>query len=208
VSRFSQAISEGDGISVIPLLEGDVAGLAALAEEAGAEAVAVRSLAEVEQVRSRCSLPVLVREPEFALDQDFRDVSPGGADACVVIFGRVGEDEGLLEGLYERVQQEATDCVVEVRDDEELRETLERVDPDIFLIAERDAVEDWQELERTLDLLPDVPAGKLVISEAGVVAREQVVALERAGVDAILVGPTSLQDFPAALAELTGRVEI
>ena len=37
VSRFSQAISEGDGISVIPVLEGDVEALAALAEQAGAE---------------------------------------------------------------------------------------------------------------------------------------------------------------------------
>jgi indole-3-glycerol phosphate synthase len=202
MSRFSQAISEGDGISVIPLLEGDIGELAALAEEAGAEAVAVWRLGEVEQVRSRCSLPVLVREPEFDVD-----VSSVGADACVVIFSRFGEDEGLLEGLYERVQQDAVACVVEVRDDEELRETLERVDPEIFLIAERDPDKDWQELERTLDLLPDVPAGKLVISEAGVVAREQVVALERAGVDGILVGPTFLQDFPAALAELTGRAE-
>lgn len=205
MSRFSQAISEGDGISVIPLLEGDVAELAALAEEAGAEAVAVWSLGEVEQVRSRCSLPVLVREPDLNLEENLRFVSSVGADACVVIFSRVGEDEDLLEALYERVQQDTVDCVVEVRNDEELRETLERVDPEILLIAEREPENDWQELERTLDLLPDVPAGKLVISEAGVVAREQVVALERAGVDALLVGPTVLQDFPAALAELTGR---
>ena len=63
-------------------------------------------------------------------------------------------------------------------------------------------------LERTLDLLADVPAGKLVISEARVRAREQVVALENAGVDAILVGAESLRsssDFASALAELTGR---
>ena len=39
MSRFSQAISEGDGISVIPVLAGDVEALAAQAEEAGAEAI-------------------------------------------------------------------------------------------------------------------------------------------------------------------------
>jgi len=53
-----------------------------------------------------------------------------------------------------------------------------------------------------------VPAGKLVISEARVSVREQVVALENAGVDAILVGAEVLQgsaDFASALAELTGR---
>ena len=68
--------------------------------------------------------------------------------------------------------------------------------------------DDEEDLERTLDLLADVPAGKLVISEARVSAREQVVALENAGVDAILVGAEVLQgsaDFASALAELTGR---
>ena len=38
----------------------------------------------------------------------------------------------------------------------------------------------------------DVPAGKLVVSEARIVTHDQVLALERAGVDAILVhGPAS-----------------
>jgi indole-3-glycerol phosphate synthase len=207
VSRFSQAISEGDGISVIPVLEGDVGELAALAEEAGAEAVAVWRLGDVEAVRARCSLPVLVREPDFALDENLRFLSAGEADACVVTFERFGGDEDLLERLYERVHGEDVDCVVDVRDEEELQGALERVDPEIILISERGPAEDWQELERTLDLLPDIPAGKLVISEAGVVAREQVVALERVGIDAILVGPVFLQDFGAALAELTGRAE-
>ena len=47
MGRFSQAISEGDGISVIPVLEhGDVRALAAAADASGAEAIAVRSVAE------------------------------------------------------------------------------------------------------------------------------------------------------------------
>ncbi len=80
--------------------------------------------------------------------------------------------------------------------------------PDIILISERGLEDDEEDLERTLDLLADVPAGKLVISEARVIAREQVIALENAGVDAILVDAEVLKtspDFAAALAELTGR---
>ena len=53
-----------------------------------------------------------------------------------------------------------------------------------------------------------MPAGKLVISQSRVREREQVVALERAGVDAILVEADFLRvapDFASALAELTGR---
>jgi indole-3-glycerol phosphate synthase len=207
VSRFSQAISEGDGISVIPLLEGDVAELAVLAEEAGAEAVAVWSLDDVAAVRSQCSLPVLVRDPQLVLDEELRALSTGDADACVLVYERFSSEEDLIERLYERLNDESADCVVDVRDEEQLEEALERVDPEVILISEREAEEDQEDLERTLDLLPDVPAGKLVISEAGIVAREQVVALERAGVDAILVGADFLRDpdFAAALAELTGR---
>jgi len=37
-----------------------------------------------------------------------------------------------------------------------------------------------------LELLPDVPAGKLAIADVEVVTRDEVVALERAGFDAVL----------------------
>ena len=49
--RFSQAISEGDGISVIPLLRGDLPALARAAEDAGAEALAVESVRDVDHLR-------------------------------------------------------------------------------------------------------------------------------------------------------------
>ena len=38
-----------------------------------------------------------------------------------------------------------------------------------------------------LELLPDVPAGKLAIAQVEVSTREEVLALERAGIDAVLV---------------------
>jgi indole-3-glycerol phosphate synthase len=45
-----------------------------------------------------------------------------------------------------------------------------------------------------------------VISESPVVVREQVLALERAGVDAVLVGGTvATGELEAILVELTGR---
>ena len=195
MSRFRQAISEGDGISVVPMLTGDVEELAALAEEVGAEAVAVAA-ADVERVRASTGLAILARGGEPA------SVSSAGADAWILPF-----DEGA-EDTFARARTLGLDCAVDVRDEDTLEEVLQRIDPDIVLISERGLDEDEEHLERTLDLLADVPAGKLVISEAHVRAREQVVALERAGVDAILVGGEALRggsDFASALAELTGR---
>jgi indole-3-glycerol phosphate synthase len=203
VGRFSQAIAEGDGISLIPMLEGDVERLAAIAEAAGAEAVAVSNLADAERARAATSLPVLVR------GNDVQAVSAVGADACVLAFetpGWGGERNERVEELYALAFELGVDCAVDVADEEALEQALERLDPEIVLIAERDPERIEEELERTLDLLPDVPAGKLVVSACTVRAREQVLALERAGVDALLLGPGS-GDLQAVVAELSGRVE-
>ena len=191
MSRFSEAISEGDGISVIPVLEGDVEALAALAEEAGAEGIAVRA-ADVERVRARTGLPILARDGEPPA------VAAAGADAVVVSFEDATDDARLV-ALWEL----ELDFAVDVREEEQLEDVLERIDPEIVLISERGVADDQEDLELTLDLLADVPAGKLVVSEARIVSREQVLALERAGVDAILVhGLPGDADFRAVLEEL------
>jgi indole-3-glycerol phosphate synthase len=195
VSRFSEAISEGDGISVIPVLEGDVGALAALAEEAGAEGIAVRA-EDVAGARARTGLPILAR------DGDPNAVAAAGADAVVVQY-ETTSDEGRLEELYGTAYDLGLDFAVDVREEEELEEALERIDPEIVVISERGLDEGEEDLELTLDLLADVPAGKLVVSEARIVSYDQVVALERAGVDAILVqGLARDPDFGAILEEL------
>ena len=195
MSRFSQAISEGDGISVIPVLEGDVEALVSLAEAAGAEAVAVRA-EHVGRARARTTLPIVAR------NGDPEALSAAGADALIVEFQAVAED-GRLEDLYAVAYDLELDFAVEVREEEQLEEVLERIDPEIVLLSERDVDDDEEDLERTLDLLADVPAGKLVVSEARIASRDQVLALERAGVDAILVdGLAREPEFEAALEEL------
>jgi indole-3-glycerol phosphate synthase len=55
-----------------------------------------------------------------------------------------------------------------------------------------------------------VPAGKIVVSESGFTAREQIDALDRVGVDAVLVGETLMRapDIEAASRALAaGDVE-
>jgi indole-3-glycerol phosphate synthase len=140
---------------------------------------------------------------------DVEAVSAAGADAFVLAFetpGWGGERNERVEELYALALELGIDCAVDVADEEALEEALERLDPEIVLIAERNPERIEEELERTLDLLPDVPAGKLVVSACTVRAREQVLALERAGVDALLLGPGS-GDLQALVAELSGRAE-
>jgi indole-3-glycerol phosphate synthase len=174
--RFSQAISEGDGISVVVPVDGPEPARAA--EEQGAEALALHAAV---QVRDATSLPLLWRPPGSP-----QLAHAAEADACVLAFGELDDEDGRLEAAYREVLELGLECAVEVRDEEELEQVLERLDPEIFLLAAGDE-EDEDPLERALDLLQDVPAGKLAIADLTVRGRDDVAELERAGMDAVIV---------------------
>jgi indole-3-glycerol phosphate synthase len=158
--RLSQRISEGDGISIIVCV--DDAGGARDAEAQGAEAVAVSGA--IDGIREATTLPLLWIGQGEPPDADAIRIRP--------------EDEGGHDHL---------ESVVDVRDEEELELALERLDPEIFLLNAHDIDDDVDPLDAVLELLPDVPAGKLAIAQVDVADREEVLALERAGVDAVLV---------------------
>ena len=175
--RFSQAISEGDGISiVVPVAD---PGTARAAEEQGAEALTLDTA--VESVREATTLPLLWR-PHGSPDQ----ARAAQADACVIVVAELADENGALEDAYRAALELGLECAVEVRDDEELEAALERVDPEIFLLAAGDGGDEGP-LERALDLLQDVPAGKLAIADLPVSGRDEVAELERAGMDAVIV---------------------
>jgi indole-3-glycerol phosphate synthase len=202
--RFSQAIAEGDGISLIPLLRGSAEALSGCAQAAGAEALAVDTVSELHTLRGGTELPLLLRGAVVDVES-LRAAREAGADACILVWSRLDDDElGLLVGEADEL---GLDWGVEVRDEEELEEALERLDPEILVLRGGDAGEDGDDLELTLELLPDVPAGKLVVSDARVTTREEVLDLEQAGVDAVLLagGFSDAGRLEAVLAELGGR---
>lgn len=199
--RFSQVISEGDGIAVIPSLRADVVATATAARAAGAEALAVATLEDLHTVRPVTDLPVLVVQlsADVAAIRRARDA---GADAVVLTFEDLDSDEELLLELVRVAAELGLDCALDVRDEDQVERVLELLDPEILVLSEREPARDEADLERTLELLPDVPAGKLVVSESRVTTREQLLELERAGVDAVLLAP----EIPVAVvAELTGQ---
>ena len=183
--RLSQAISEGDGISVIVRVADG--GSAAEAERQGAEGIFLEG--PVEGGREATGLPIICRTdvPE--------DAANAGADAWILVAEHVHEEGERLEELYGLAPTLGLECVVDVRDEEELELVLERIDPEIFLLSPREAEEGEEPLDRVLELLPDVPAGKLAIAELHATTREEVAALERAGVDAVLVATGNVAEL-------------
>jgi indole-3-glycerol phosphate synthase len=184
--RFSQAIAEGDGISVIVPV-GDLDS-ARLAEEQRAEGLIVWN--SVPGLREAVSLPLLWRA-----DGPLREARDGGADACLLIVERIRDDEGALERAQEESSALGLEVVVDVKNAEELELALERIDPELFLLSPREAEEGQAAHERVLELLTDVPAGKLAIADLAGAVRAEVDELERAGVDAVVVAAGNVTEL-------------
>jgi indole-3-glycerol phosphate synthase len=181
--RLSQAISEGDGISLIAPAPDAESALAA--ERGGAEGVVLDH--DLPGVREATGLPILLR-----LDASPSDALNRGADALLMPASALDDDADWVERRWREAHELGLECVVEVRDADELELAMERLDPEIFLLSPQESGNDDDPLDNVLDLLADVPAGKLAIADLAVTTQDEIAELERAGVDAVIVASQNL----------------
>lgn len=160
------------------------------------------SLDDVRAARATTDLPVLRKD--FVVDpyQVYEAVA-AGADAVLLICAALHPDD--LAVLLREARGLDLDALVEIHNEEELDVAL-GAEADLLGINNRDLRDFSVDLQRTFELLADVPAGKMVVSESGIATRDQLLELERVGVDAVLVGETLMRaaDVEAATAELAG----
>jgi indole-3-glycerol phosphate synthase len=187
--RFSQAIAEGDGISVIVPV-GDLESARA-AEEQRAEGLIVWN--RLPGLRDAVSLPVLWRA-----EGPLEEARECGADACLLVVERLREEEGALERLQEESAALGLELVVDVKSANEIELVLDRIDPELFLLSPRDAGDGQAPHERVLELLTDVPAGKLAIADLAGAMRADLDELERAGMDAVVVAAGNVSELVGA----------
>jgi indole-3-glycerol phosphate synthase len=95
----------------------------------------------------------------------------------------VNDDPAAVVRVVDFADAGASDPDVElalrVRDEEELEQALEELDPELLVLC--------GSLDHVLELLAEVPAGKLAIADVPSATDEEVEELERAGVDAVIV---------------------
>ncbi len=176
---------------------GGAAALSVLTEEAHFGG----SLADLREARAASELPVLRKD--FTIDPyQLYEAKAAGADAVLLVVGAMTQDE--LAALYREAHALDLDAIVEIHDEEELDAALE-VDADVLGINNRDLEDFSVDIQRTFDLLHDVPAGKVVVSESGIHTREQIDELEQVGVDAVLIGEALMRapDPEEAVRQLT-----
>jgi indole-3-glycerol phosphate synthase len=159
------------------------------------------SLHDLRAAREASDLPILRKD--FVVDPyQLYEAAANGADAVLLIVAAL--DDHDLAVLYEEARAVDLDCLVEVHDEADLDRALV-IDADVIAINNRDLEDFRVDVETTVELLTDVPAGKTVVSESGYGSRHQLDELERIGVDAVLVGEALMraEDPDVLVRELT-----
>jgi indole-3-glycerol phosphate synthase len=188
--------------------EFDPVALASTFESGGAAAISVLTetayfqgnLKYLEQIREKVGLPLLRKDFIFDEYQVYESAACG-ADALLLIASILSPDQ--LRGLLEVSHDLGLSCLVEVHDEKELDEALNS-GAAIIGINNRDLNTFKTDIETTRRLRPLVPDGKIVVSESGIVRREDVKKLREWRVDAVLVGEAlvTAPDIPARIKEL------
>jgi indole-3-glycerol phosphate synthase len=190
----------------------DVAEIARAYERGGAAAISVLteerrfdgSLEDLRAARAACTLPLL-RKDFIVSDYQLAEADSAGGDAVLLIVAAL--EPVLLRELHEDAALRGLDVLVEVHDEHELAAALE-VGASIVGVNNRDLRDFTVEIERTFALRGEIPDGVVVVSESGIWTAEHLARLERAGVDAALIGERLMRepDPAAALrALLRGR---
>ena len=154
----------------------------------------------LKQARASCDLPVLRKD--FMVDPyQVYEARAMGADAILLIAAclddaRMAELEAVALGLNMAV-------LVEVHDRVELERAL-RLKTRLVGINNRNLRTFEVTLQTTLDMLPEVPPDRLLITESGILGRADVQSMRAAGVNAFLVGEAFMRapEPGLALAEL------
>ena len=138
----------------------------------------------LEQARSACDLPVLRKD--FTVDPyQVVEARAFGADAVLLIVAALADEQ--MRELAHAAAEMGLDVLVEVHDRAELERALELATP-LIGINNRDLHSFETCLETTLDLLPYIPADRLVITESGIHTAVDVALMRDAGVQSFLVG--------------------
>ena len=154
----------------------------------------------LKQARASCDLPVLRKD--FMIDvYQVYEARAMGADAILLIAACL--DDQQMADMEAVARSLDMAVLVEVHDREELSRAL-KLKTRLVGINNRNLKTFEVSLQTTLDMLPDVPADRLLVTESGIQTAADVQRMRDAQVHAFLVGEAFMRaDEPGeALAKL------
>jgi indole-3-glycerol phosphate synthase len=141
-------------------------------------------LTYIEEVKGVTKRPILRKD--FIFDEyQIYESRAAGADAILLI--EIALETAQAAEYLHMARELGMAVLFEVHDMKELERVL-RVEADIIGINNRDLKTLSIDMETTFELIREMPEGKTVVSESGMETREDVMRLDAAGVDAVLVG--------------------
>jgi indole-3-glycerol phosphate synthase len=161
------------------------------------------SLDDLRAARAAVPLPALRKE--FVVDPyQVVEARVHGADAVLLIAECL--DDCQLRSLYREILDLGMTPLVELHDAANLDRVLD-LGATLVGINNRDLHTMTTDLDHVLRLRDRVPGHCVVVAESGIRSRADVERLERAGINAMLVGESLLRspDPAAAVAGLLGR---
>ena len=158
------------------------------------------SAANMQQAHAACNLPVLRKD--FMIDEyQVVESRALGADCILLIAACL--DNVHMADLEACALALGMAVLTEVHDEAELDRVL-RLKTPLLGINNRNLRSFQVNVDTTLDLLPQVPRDRLVVTESGILLRDDVRRLRQAGVHSFLVGEAFMRapDPGQALAHL------
>jgi indole-3-glycerol phosphate synthase len=138
----------------------------------------------LQAARAACALPVLRKD--FLVDSyQIHEARAMGADAILLIAAAL--DLPTLQQFEAIASSLGLAVLVEVHDGAELDLALQLETP-LIGINNRNLRTFEVSLQTTLDLLPRLPAGRIVVTESGILAAGDVALMRRNSVQAFLIG--------------------
>lgn len=142
------------------------------------------------EARGACSLPVLRKD--FTIDPyQVYEARVIGAD-CILLIVAALEDGPLVE-MANLAMELGMDVLVEVHDIDELERALQ-TDCELIGVNNRNLRTFEVSLDTTLSLRDAVPPDRILVTESGIAAREDVARMREAGVQTFLVGESFMRE--------------
>ncbi|SPA27342.1 INDOLE-3-GLYCEROL PHOSPHATE SYNTHASE PROTEIN [Cupriavidus taiwanensis] len=138
----------------------------------------------LKRARGACPLPALRKDFMVDLYQVY-EARTWGADCILLIVAAL--DPGLMAELEACALELGMDVLVEVHGNDELDAAL-RLKTPLLGVNNRNLRTFEVSLDNTLELLPRMPADKLVVTESGILGPADVQRMRDANVHAFLVG--------------------
>jgi len=138
----------------------------------------------LKQARAACSLPVIRKD--FIIDRyQIDEARAMGADCILLIVAALSDAQ--LADLYGYAVSLGMDVLIEVHDADELQRSLP-LGATLVGINNRDLRSFSTSLNTTLDLLAQIPEGRIVVTESGIHTPDDVALMRQHNVNAFLVG--------------------